>query len=97
MLYRYDIQADICVADLLQIVENVADSWQISGKVSGVWPVHKQSPIKPPPVTLLRDYNRALVLKLLRFAQAQARLRLRLAEELTLFTDVISRIATRFC
>ena len=72
MLYRYDIQADICVADLLQIVENVADSWQISGKVSGVWPVHKQSPIKPPPVTLLRDYNRALVLKLLRFAQAQA-------------------------
>ena len=50
MLYRYDIQADICVADLLQIVENVADSWQISGKVSGIRLVHKQSLIKPPHV-----------------------------------------------
>ena len=50
MHYRYDIQVDICVADLLQIVENVADSWQISGKVSGNWPAHKQSPIKPPHV-----------------------------------------------
>ena len=47
MHYRYDIQADICVADLLQIVVNVADSWQISGEVSGIWPVHEQSPIKP--------------------------------------------------
>ena len=50
MHYRYDIQVDICVADLLQIVENVADSWQISGKVSGVRPVHKQSSIQPPHV-----------------------------------------------
>ena len=27
---------------------NVADSWQISGKVSGIWPVHEQSSIKSP-------------------------------------------------
>ena len=47
MHYRCDIQADIRVADLLQIVVNVADSWQISGKVSGIWPVHEQSPIQP--------------------------------------------------
>ena len=46
MHYHYDIQTDICVADLLQIVENVADSWQISGKVSRVWPVHRQSSIQ---------------------------------------------------
>ena len=50
MHYRYDIQVDICVADLLQIVENVADLWQISGKVSGICPVHKQSSIKLPHV-----------------------------------------------
>ena len=47
MHYCCDIQADIRVADLLQIVVNVADSWQISGEVSGIRPVHEQSPIKP--------------------------------------------------
>ena len=47
MHYRCDIQVDIRVADLLQIVVNVADSWQISGEVSGIWPVHEQSPIQP--------------------------------------------------
>ena len=50
MHYRYDIQADMCVADLLQIVGNVADSWQIWGKVSGIRPVHRQSPIQLPHV-----------------------------------------------